>query len=165
MSGKRAKPSPWRFLRLVPVALVAMAVCAMLGLFLLLQDPGDDQAHDWNIDPAPSDSREPEANGPESSPAGSPSTSTTASARPTGLPATAPQRDASPAGNQSSAGRAPNVHVKRAAATAPAPQPAPRVTRPPVPRPSVSASGPAKDNPGKKKGHRKGHGPGGHPHR
>jgi hypothetical protein len=164
MSGKRAKPSPWRLLRLVPVVLVSMVVCAMVGLFLLLSGSGDDQAHDWGIDPVPSDSQDHSASGPESSSADSPEPSPSD-------PSTAPQApttqqgDPSPVAEPSPAAPSHAVQVRRAAASVPASQPAPRVPRAPVPRPSVSATGAAKDNPGKKKGHRKGHGPRGHPTR
>jgi cytoskeletal protein RodZ len=165
MSGKRAKPSPWRFLRLVPVALVSMVICAMVGLFLLLSGSGDDQAHDWGIDPVPSDSQDHSASGPESSSADSPDPSSPTTTTPGDPAATVQQRDASPEAQPSPETRVPQPRMRRASATMPASQPAPRVPRAPVPRPSVPATGAAKDNPGKKKGHRKGHGPHGHPDR
>jgi hypothetical protein len=161
MSGKRAKPSPWRFLRLVPVALVSMVVCAMVGLFLLLSGSGDDQAHDWGVDPVPSDSQEHSAGGPESS---TPDSAEPSPSDPSTPPParTTQQGDPSPVAEPSPVASSHTVQVRRASASVPAPKPAPRVTRAPVPRPSVSATGPPQDNPGKKKGHHKGHGPDGH---
>jgi hypothetical protein len=164
MSGKRAKPSPWRFVRLVPVALVAMVVCAMLGLFLLLQDPGDDQAHDWGVDPAPSGSREPSANGRESRAADSPSPSATATTSPSHQATAAQQRDASTDPGLPPETHVPKARVRRASAPPPASQP-PQPTKAPTPEATVPVVGPAQDNPGKKKGHHKDHGPHGHPHR
>ena len=165
MSGKRAKPSPWRFLRLLPVALVSMAVCAMVGLFLLMSGSGDDQAHDWGIGPVPSDSQEHSASGPEASPGSSPEPT---ASDPTNLgdqTTTAQQRDASPEGEPSPETHAPSVQVRRASASVSPSPPAPRATRAPVSQPSGPVTGPARDNPGKKKGHDKGHGPHAHPNR
>ena len=45
MSGKRAKPSPWRFLRAAPVVVVAVVVWVLVGFFLLMPGSGTDQAH------------------------------------------------------------------------------------------------------------------------
>jgi hypothetical protein len=165
MSGKRARPSPWRFLRLVPVALVSMAVCAMVGLFLLLSDPGDDQAHDWGVDPVPSGSQEPRASGPDSSPADSPEPSSLGTATPAGQATTVQPRNASAQGDPSPETPTARVQLKRAAASVPASRPLPRPTNAPTPEPTVPVAAPAEDNPGKKKGHRKGHGPQGHPNR
>ena len=163
MSGKRAKPSPWRFLRLAPVALVAMVVCAMVGLFLLLPGSGDDQAHDWGIGPVPSASQEHSAI--SSSPAGPSESTASDQATPGDQTTTVQQRDASPEGEPSSGTPAPTVQVTRTSASVPVSQPAPRATRAPVPQPSAPVTGAAKDNPGKKKGHDKVHGPQDHPHR
>jgi hypothetical protein len=163
MSGKRAKPSPWRFLRLVPVALVSMVVCAMVGLFLPLSGSGDDQAHDWGADPVPSDSQEHGASGPESSTDSaepSPSDPTTPPPAPT-----TQQGDPSPVTEPSPAASTHAGQVTRASASAPASQPVHQPTAAPAPEPDLPATGPAKDNPGKKKGLRKGHGPHGHPNR
>jgi hypothetical protein len=156
MSGKRAKPSPWR---LVPVALVAMVVCALLGLFLLLQDPGAEQAHNPGIAPVPSGFQEPRASGPASSLADSPSPSATVTTSPSDQATTAQRRDASTDTGPSPETHAPEVRVRRAAASAPQP------TKTQTPEATVPVVGPAKDNPGKKKGHRKDHGPHGHPNR
>ena len=165
MSGKRAKPSPWRFLRLAPVALVSMAVCAMVGLFLLLSGSGDDQAHDWGIGPVPSNSQEHRTGSPESSPGSSSEPTASDPATPGDQTTTVQRRAASPEGDPSPETPARNVQLRRASATASPSPTAPRATRAPVSQPSAAVTGPAKDNPGKKKGHDKGHGLRGHPHR
>ena len=160
MSGKRAKPSPWRFLRLAPVALVSMAVCAMVGLFLLLSGSGDDQAHDWGLDPVPSGSHDQQATGPESSPPDSrePSASDTT----TPLEPTTQELDSSPEPDPSAGTPSPTARLRRASASVPASQPDHQPTTAPAPEPTTPATGPAGDNPGKKKGHRKEHSPHGH---
>jgi hypothetical protein len=165
MSGKRAKPSPWRFLRLVPVALVSMAVCAMVGLFLLLSGTGDDQAHDWGVGPVPSGSQEHGAGGAESSPGSSPEPTASDPTTPEDQTATVQQSDASPQGELSPETQAPSVQVRRASASVSPSPSAPRATRAPVSQPSAPVTNPAKDNPGKKKGHDKGNGAHGHPTR
>ena len=72
MSGKRAKPSPWRFLRAAPVVVIAVVVWVMVGFFLLLPGSGSDQAHDWGTDPVPSSSDDQgTSDDGDSSPAGS----------------------------------------------------------------------------------------------
>src|SRR5215208_5836923 len=155
MSGKRAKPSPWRFLRLVPVALVSMVVCAMVGLFLLLSGTGDDQAHDWGVGPVPSDSHDHRATGPETSSAdpGEPSGSDTTT--PPGAPTT-DERDSSPTADPPAETSSPTPRLRRASASVPATQPVHQPGTAPAPEPTPPATGPAKENPGKKKGHRKG---------
>jgi hypothetical protein len=165
MSGKRAKPSPWRFLRLAPAALVAMVVCAMVGLFLLLSGSGEDQAHDWGLDPVPTDSQEHSATGPDSSPVDPAEPTASDQATPGDPTTTVHQSEASPEGEQLPETHAPSDQVTRASASVPAAQPAPRATRAPVPTPRAPVTGPAKDNPGKKKGLRKDHGPRDHPNR
>jgi hypothetical protein len=158
MSGKRAKPSPWRFLRAAPVVVVAVVVWVMVGFFLLLPGSGTDQAHDWGIDPIPSGSDEGTSDR-DSVPAGSPEPSTRAT-EPSPSSTTTAEDDPSPK-------QAPHLELSDASPSGPTAHPRPRPTSDPtdpVPTqaaPAESGHGPD-DNPGKKKGHDKPHGPPGH---
>ncbi len=156
MSGKRAKPSPWRFLRAAPVVVLAV-VWVMVGFFLLLPGSGTDQAHDWGVNPIPSTSDEGPSDG-DSLPASTPEPSTPGTAAPRHS-TTAPEGDPSP-----TQAPAPGLELSGASASGPppqpAPQPAPRTASDPTsPAPAQPGSGPGDDNPGKKKGHDKPHGP------
>jgi hypothetical protein len=156
MSGKRAKPSPWRFLRAAPVVVVAVVVWVLVGFFLLMPGSGTDQAHDWGVGPIPSSSDDERTRDGDSLPAGSTERPTpdTAAPRPTTAgPQAAPSSRQAPAADLALSG----------ASTSPGParKPAPRPTSDPtspVPTPPASGHGPG-DNPGKAKGHRKPHGP------
>jgi hypothetical protein len=162
MSGKRAKPSPWRFLRAAPVVVIAVVVWVLVGFFLLLPGSGSDQAHDWGVDPIPSSSVDELPTETSSSPADSPEPSTPG-AQPSSHSTTA--RVAGPTSEQAAA---PDLELSGASGS-PTPGPAPRPTSDPtVPAPTrtETASGednPGEDNPGKKKGHDKPHGPHGRP--
>jgi hypothetical protein len=152
MSGKRAKPSRWRFVRVVPLAIVAVVVWLLVGVYLLLPGSGTDQAHDWGIDPVPSSSDEAGPADPVSSSPGSPETST---------PGTATARESataqdSPSSVESTAGA---LELSAASSTRPTARPRPRTTSDPTdPAPTQAEPGPPTDNPGKKKGHHKSHG-------
>ncbi len=149
MSGKRAKPSPWRFLRAMPVVIVAVVVWVMVGVFLLLPRSGTDQAHDWDIDPIPSSSddgtgdRDSPSTSPEpSNPGTQPSPHSTTEGDPTTKQDTAPALDAS-----------------GASASEPSARPTSDPTDPVPTQAAPTQSGPGPDdNPGKKKGHDKPHG-------
>lgn len=151
VSGKRAKPSPWRFLRAAPVVVVAVVVWVMVGFFLLLPGSGTDQAHDWGINPIPSASDDEEPGDPASSPAGSPAPSTL-DAEPSPHATTAPEDG--PTSKQ-----APDPELSGESTSRPRPRP---TSDPTSPAPTQHESGPSEDNPGKKKGHDKPHGPHGH---
>ena len=144
MSGKRAKPSPWRFLRATPVVVVAVAVWVIVGLFFLFPGPGSDQAHDWALDPIPSNSHDeapgdadPSAAGPSTPPSSAPAT-------PGSQGPTASPRSAAP--EQTPAG---DLELTGATAGAPS-QPRPRPSSDPGdPATADSTPGPPADNPGK----------------
>jgi periplasmic protein TonB len=155
MSGKRVKPSPWRFLRAAPVVVIAVVVWVLVGLFLLLPGSGSDQAHDGGVDPTPSSSVDELPTETSSSPADSPDASTPdteAPPHPTVDPEDAPSSKQVPS---------PDLALSGASTTRPPPEPAPRPTSDPTsPAPTQPASGHGPDdNPGKKKGHDKPHGP------
>ena len=152
MSGKRAKPSPWRFLRAAPVAIVAAVVWVMVGFFLLLPS-GSDQAHDWGLDPIPSTSADEEPSEPDSSTATSPEPSTP------GIP---PPDSTTAAADGPSSTQAPasDGELRRASAPGRTAEPSPRPTSDATSAaPTEHTPGPPEDNPGKKKGHDKPHGP------
>jgi hypothetical protein len=159
MSGKRAKPSPWRFVRAAPVVIVCVVVWVMAGLFLLLPDSGTDQAHDGGADPVPSSSVTEVPTDTDSSGVPSPASSSPESAIP-GTPTPPESRTApdGPAPEQTPAG---DPELSDASASTPVSQPRPRPTTDPT-APIGSTPGPPVGNPGKKKGHHKSHGPGGH---
>jgi len=154
--GKRAKPSPWRFLRAAPVALVAVAVWVMVGFFLLLPGSGTDQAHDWGIDPIPTASDDEGPSGQAPSPARSlePSAPGAAQSRSSASAQAGPVSEQTPAGD---------LELSGASTSGPNAQPRERPASDPTdPAPTQAASahsgsGPD-DNPGKKKGHDKPHG-------
>jgi hypothetical protein len=157
MTGKRAKPSPWRFLRAAPVLVVAAVVWVMVGLFLLLPGSGGDQAHDWGLDPIPSNS----SSGDEAASAPEPVTpsssqSSPARTQPSPHLATAPDDGTAPERSTAS-----DLELSGASATArPTARPRPRPTSEPTEAaPTEQTPGPPDDNPGKKKGHDKRHGP------
>jgi hypothetical protein len=158
MSGKRAKPSPWRFLRATPVVVVAVVVWVLVGFFLLLPGAGTDRAHDWGAEPIPSSSDDEATSDGNSFSSGSPEPSTSGTEAP-------PHPTAAPEDDATSKAPAPDLELSAASRSGPtrqpAPQPAPRPTRDPTsPAPTQPASGQgADDNPGKKKGHHKPHGP------
>ena len=156
MSGKRAKPTPWRFLRAAPVVVIAVVVWVLVGFFLLLPDSGGgDQAHDWGVDPIPSSSDDDSPSERDSSSASSPEPSTPGTEA-ASHPTAEPEDDAF-----SRQPPAPDVTLSRASTSRHTPQPAPLPTSDaPSPTPSqpVSVRAPD-DNPGKKKGHDKPHGP------
>jgi hypothetical protein len=171
MGGKRAKPSPWRFVRAAPIAFVAVVVWVMVGMFLLLPGSGrDHQAHEWGLDPIPSGSSDDGASGPEAStsPAPEASTSGTEASQepaPTNAPVRSPGTStAHNARNEPAGGpTATQLELRAGAPTSPR---APTVTtsssptsEPTDPLPTQAESGPPTDNPGKKKGHHKPHGP------
>jgi hypothetical protein len=155
MSGKRAKPSPWRFLRAAPVVVIAVFVWVLVGIFLLLPGSGTDQPRDWGVDPIPSSSDDELPTETSSSPADSPEPSipgAETSHHPTAVPEDGPSSKQAPS---------PDLALSGGSTSGPTPKPAPRPTSDPTsPSPTQPASGhrPA-DNPGKKKGHRDGHGP------
>jgi eukaryotic-like serine/threonine-protein kinase len=165
MGGKRAKPSPWRFVRAAPIAVVAVVVWVMVGLFLLLPGSGSDQAHDWGLDPIPSASSNDGASGPEasSSPAPEASTSGTtsqepaATSEPVGSPGTTTARTARSA--PSAGPTASELELRAGAPTSPVTPSSSPTSEPTDPLPTQAESGPPTDNPGKKKGHHKPHGP------
>jgi hypothetical protein len=164
MGGKRAKPSPWRFVRAAPIAVVAVVVWVMVGLFLLLPGSGSDQAHDWGLDPIPSASSDDGASGPEASSSPAPEASTSASQEPaaTGEPVGSPgTTTARTARSAPSAGPTASVlELPAGAPTSPTVTPSSSPTSEPTdPLPAQAESGPPTDNPGKKKGHHKPHGP------
>jgi cytoskeletal protein RodZ len=163
MSGKRAKPSPWRFVRAAPVVIVCVVVWVMAGLFLLLPGSGTDQAHDGGADPVPSSSVTEVPTDTDSSGVPSPASSSPESAIP-GTP-TSPASRTSPDGRAPEQTPADDLDLSDASASAPVSQPRPRpATDPTAPAPTESTPGPPVDNPGKKKGHHKRHGPpGDHP--
>ena len=155
MSGKRAKPSPWRFLRAAPVVVIAVVVWVLIGFFLLLPGSGGDQAHEWGVDPTPSSSGDEGTSGRDSFSAdpSEPSTpGTEAPSHPTADPDGAPSSKQAPS---------PDLALSGASTTGPTPRPAPRPTSDPTPSaPTQPVTGHgADDNPGKKKGHDKPHGP------
>ena len=157
MSGKRAKPSPWRFLRAAPVVVIAVVVWVMVGFFLLLPGSGSDQAHDWGTEPIPSSSDDQgTSDDGDSSPAGSsePPTPGTEAPRPTAAaPEDARSSQPPPAADLTLSGASTSPRPTRK----PAPRPTSEPTSP-APTPLASGHGPD-DNPGKAKGHRKPHGP------
>ncbi len=155
MSGKRAKPSPWRFLRAAPVVVIAVVVWVLIGFFVLLPGSGDDQAHDWGVEPIPSSSDDEGNSERDSFSAISPEPSapgTKAPSHPTAEPEDAASSKQPPA---------PDLTLSRASTSRQTPTPAPRPTsEAPSPAPTQAASGHAPDdNPGRKKGHDKPHGP------
>ena len=167
MSGKRAKPSRWRFVRVAPVAIVAVVVWVAVGFFLLLPDSGGDQAHDWGIGPVPSEGDAESTADPD--PSADSSATTGASRAPRSTPT--PRPTTSPVANSVSPQPSP---TSRGVTRSPAPD---RNTSPPdraddgltqtspTQQPTEAttqaepAAGPGKNNPGKMKGHRDGHGP------
>ena len=163
MSGKRAKPSRWRFLRVAPLAVVAAVVWVMIAFFLLSPDSGDDQAHNWGIGPAPSGGDGESTAGPKPEPADpatteAPRTPSSESASPVAdSPSSRTPAPAAPAGSSPT--------QRDALAPGPAPAPTddaptqPTTSQPPTPDPSQPTAEAVRDNPGKKKGHRDGHGP------
>ncbi len=156
MSGKRAKPSPWRFLRAAPVVVIAVVVWVMVGFFLLLPGSGSDQAHDWDIDPIPSSSDdEGTSDDGESPPAGASELPSPGTASPRRAPAAAPEAAAV---SRRAPVPSPDLALS-GASTSPRPDPRP-TSDPTSPAPTAPASGHGPDdNPGKKKGHHKPHGP------
>ncbi len=162
MSGKRAKPTPWRFLRAAPVVIVAVVVWVMVGLFLLLPGSGTDQAHDWGSNPIPSASDDENPSDEASSSAASPQPSSPGTEAPhtAAAPENAPSSKQAPAHDLELSGASRSGPTRQ-----PAPQPAPRPTSDPTsPATAQPGSGPGEDNPGKKKGHDKPHGPPGDQH-
>jgi hypothetical protein len=155
MTGKRAKPSPWRFLRATPVVIVAVVVWVTVGLFLLFPDSGGDRAQDSGIDPIPSNSN-PKVAGTPDPVAPGPSLSSPTGAQPSSPPTTAP--DDGPAPKRPTAPdlelSGASTHATSTARRRPLPTSDPSVAAPTEPRP-----GPPDDNPGKKKGHLKRVGP------
>jgi cytoskeletal protein RodZ len=153
MSGKRAKPSRWRFLRAAPVVVIAV-VWVLVGFFLLLPGSGSDQAHDWDLDPIPSSSEDAGTNDRGSFSAGSPEPSTPATEAPSQTTAE-PEDDPTPKQPP-----APDLTLSGSTSGSTS-EPAPRPTSDPTsPAPTQPTSGQAPvDNPGKKKGHDKPHGP------
>jgi cytoskeletal protein RodZ len=162
MSGKRAKPSPWRFLRVAPVVVIAVIVWVMVGFFLLFPGSGSDEAHDPGTDPGPSSSADEPAVRELSPSAAEPSPSSSPSGTPT--PTVRRTADPSPAGRSPAQPKPAPAPSLEAALAAPKPkQVAP--TRPPTTPSRPERPGPgAHDNPGKKKGHHKPHGPHGKKH-
>ena len=145
----------WRFLRAGPVAIVAVVVWEMVGLFLLLPGSGTDQAHDWGLDPIPSTSADEEPSEPDSSTATSPEPSTPGTPSPDSSTAEAD-------GPTSTQAPAPDLELSRASASGRTAQPSPGPTSDPTSAtPTEHTPGPPEDNPGKKKGHDKPHGPDG----
>ena len=143
------------------MVVVAVVVWVMVGLFFLLPGSGTDQAHDWALDPIPSNSQDDVPTDTDSS-AGDAETSTPSPSAP-GTP-TSPGSAPSPRGappEEPTAGS----DLELADAAAPATnQPRPRPSSDaPDPAPTESTPGPPADNPGKKKGHDKPHGPHGRP--
>ena len=129
MSGKRAKPSPWRFLRAAPVVVIAVVVWVLIGFFLLLPGSGGDQAHDWGVDPIPSSSDDEGTSERDSFSAISPEPST---------PGTkAPSHPTGGAGGRRLLEQppAPDLTLSRAST--------PRQTPTPAPRPTSEAPSPA----------------------
>jgi hypothetical protein len=168
MGGKRAKPSPWRFLRAAPVAVVAVVVWVMVGLFLLLPGSGSDQAHDWGLDPIPGSSSDdgastrPEASSspaPEASAQGTPTPQELApTSDPVGSPGPTTARTTRSA--PSAGPTASDLELRAGSAPAPtAPTSTAPTSEPTDPLPTEAEPGPPTDNPGKKKGHHKPHGP------
>ena len=156
MSGKRAKPSPWRFLRAAPVVVVAVVVWVLVGFFLLMPGSGTDRAHDWGVGPIPSSSDDERTRDGNSLPAGSTERPTpdTESPRPTAAaPRDAPSSRQAPAADLALSGASTSPRPTRI----PAPRPSSDPTSP-TPTPPASGHG-SDDNPGKAKGHHKPHGP------
>ncbi|HEX5860204.1 MAG TPA: hypothetical protein VFY58_00080 [Nocardioides sp.] len=165
MTGKRAKPSPWRFLRVAPVATVVAVVWVMVALFLLSPDRGADQAQDWGIGPVPTEGSVEDTAGPEPRPADS--SATTGANRAPRTETASPVTDSRVAPTPAAAPRAAGPPTQRE-------EPGPRPSAPTgdartpsttsqsstqAPTQSQLAAGPTNDNPGKKKGHHDGHGP------
>lgn len=161
MSGKRAKPSPWRFLRATPVVVVAVVVWVIVGLFFLFPGPGSDQAHEWALDPIPSNSDDEAPSDADPSVAG-PSTPTSSAPGAPGSRGPAAPRSAAP--DQTPAGGLELTGATAGAPNQPRPRPSLDPDDPATPDSTPDSSpGPPADNPGKKKGHDKPHGPPGRP--
>ena len=166
MSGKRAKPSAWRFLRVAPLLMVAAVVWVAVGFFLLLPDSGGDQAQDWGIGPVPSGGEDESTAGPE--PRRADSSATTEATQGPSAETASPVAD-SPSSRTPTA--APSAGGPPTQRDEPGPRPSLAPTgdasaqsttsQPPTPVPTQSqpVAGPIKDNPGKRKGHHDGHGP------
>jgi hypothetical protein len=162
MSGKRAKASPWRFLRFAPLALVTVVVWVTIGLFLLFPGSGDHQADDWGLDPIPSGGTEPEeTTAPAPQPADSSGpTATTETPSPASAPRATPSPVADSFSSQPPATRPPTTSSPTTAPTAPSPRPTTDPTVEPSTQPSTQSEPVSEqDSPGKRRGHHDGRGP------